>query len=154
MTAGEHSCTRRALLGAAVVGSVVGGGGASAKTGPHPPLAGQRAPPSPDMGEGLEEDWEVALAELARAEAELRVVERGISGLAFETAEAVQGFYDARSEAWEAALGRAFLVPAPDVGAFAAKVVWAVDLGVAEFGEGPAWLAALRADAVRLGGLA
>jgi hypothetical protein len=81
----------------------------------------------------------------------MRAVERETAGLSFEAAEAWQGVYDARSEAWEAALGRAFLAPAPDVGAFAAKVVWAVDLGVAEFGEGPALLAALRADAVRLG---
>jgi hypothetical protein len=89
------------------------------------------------------------VAELVEAEAAMLALERETAGLSFEAAEAVQGVYDARSEAWEAALGRAFGVPAPDVGAFAAKVVWAVDLGVAEFGEGPVWLAALRADAVR-----
>ncbi|HEX8583845.1 MAG TPA: hypothetical protein VF680_05490 [Allosphingosinicella sp.] len=91
-----------------------------------------------------------ALAEVVRAEAALRVVERGTKGLSFEAAEAVQGAYDARCDAWEEAVGRAFAVPAPDVGAFAAKVVWAVDLGVVEFGDGEAMLAALRADAVRL----
>jgi hypothetical protein len=102
MTVGEHSCTRRALLGVA---------------------------------------------------AGLQVVERGTKGLSFEAAEAVQEAYDARCDAWEAAIGRAFAVPAPDVGAFAAKVVWAVDLGVAEFGEGEAMMAALRADAVRVLGV-
>ncbi len=93
------------------------------------------------------------LAELGRAEGALRGMERGSRGLSFEAAEAAQEAYDALSEDWEAALGRAFLVPAPDVAAFAAKVVWAVDFGVAEFGEGEAWLQALRGDAVRLGGL-
>jgi hypothetical protein len=88
---------------------------------------------------------------VVRAEAELRVVERGTKGLCFEAAEAVQEAYDARCDAWEEAIGRAFAVPAPDVAALPAKVVWAVDLQVAEFGDGEALLAALRSDAVRLG---
>jgi hypothetical protein len=80
----------------------------------------------------------------------LGVVERGISRLPFAAAEAVQGAYDARCEAWEAALRRVMGVPAPDLPALAAKVVLAVDSDVGSFGEGEACLAALRADAVRL----
>ena len=118
--------------------------------GPHPPtrFAGGSLP-LPE-GERAREAWAAALAEVVRAEAELRVVERGTAGLSFEDAEAVQEAYDARCGAWEEAIARAFAVPAPDVGAFAAKVVWAVDLGVAEFGAGAALLAALRGDAVRV----
>ena len=123
MTAGEHSCTRRALLGAAlgvpVVGSVCAG-----LPSPSRPLDGPL--PLPETGEGEEGAWAAALADVVRAEAELRVVERGTKGLSFEAAEAVQEAYDARCDAWEEAIGRAFAVPAPDVAALAAKVVWAV----------------------------
>ena len=74
-----------------------------------------------------------------RAEAELRVVERGTRGLSFAEAEAeaAPGVYDARCDAKEEALVRALCVPAPDVGAFAVKVVWVVDLGWRSLGRGP-----------------
>ena len=150
MTAGEHSCTRRALLGAAVAGVAVGAPEPT-RTHPHPPTAGGGGPlPLPQAGEGVKGEWALALAEVGRAEVELGVVERGTRGLSYQAAEAVQGAYDARCDAWEAAVVRAMGVPAPDVAALAAKVVWVVDLGVAEFGEGEACLAALRGDVVRL----
>jgi len=147
MTVGEHSCTRRALLGVAAGLPVVG---VELATAPLPPTAFGGGVPLPG---GAREEWVAALAGVVRAEVGLRVVEPGTEGLSFEAAEAVQEAYDARCDAWEAAIERAFAVPAPDVGAFAAKVVWAVDLGVAEFGEGEALLAALRADAVRVLGV-
>jgi hypothetical protein len=71
-------------------------------------------------------------------------------GLSFEAAEAVQGVYDARCEAFEGALVRAMGVKAPDLPALAAKVVWAVDFEVATLERGEEAMAALRADAVRL----
>jgi hypothetical protein len=91
------------------------------------------------------------LAGVVRAEEALRVVERGTKGLSFDAAEAVQEAYDARCDAWEEALGRAMLVAAPDWPALASKLVWVVDHEVATLDCGEEAMAALRADAVRLG---
>jgi hypothetical protein len=90
------------------------------------------------------------VAELVEAEAAMRALERETAGLSFEAAEAVQGVYDARCEAFEGALVRAMGVKAPDLPALAAKVVWAVDFEVATLERGEEAMAALRADAVRL----
>jgi hypothetical protein len=81
-------------------------------------------------------------------------VEAASAGLSCEAEEALLPLYDARCADWEDALVRALIVPAPDVAAFALKVVWAVDARVAELGEGEACLEALRGDAVRVLGAA
>ena len=69
MASREHSCTRRDLLAGAV------GGGAAALPSPSHRLR-RRVPPSRLQGEGLEQEWEAALAALRRAEAEIAAFKR------------------------------------------------------------------------------
>ena len=73
-----------------------------------------------------------------------------MAGLPFAEAEALQDAYDARVEAFEGALQRLLRAPAPDVAAFAAKVVLAIDHDVGSWSGGEACLKAIRKDAVRL----
>jgi hypothetical protein len=85
MTVGEHSCTRRALLGAAVGLPVVG---ASVPAFPLPRERDGTYPhpgPLPQAGEG--EDWARAVADLLEAERAVRALERETAGLSFEAAE-------------------------------------------------------------------
>jgi hypothetical protein len=72
-----------------------------------------------------------------------------MKGLPFDEAEALQDAYDARVEAFEGALVRLLRAPAPDVAAFAAKVVLAIDHDVGSWSGGEACLKVLRSDALR-----
>ncbi|HZG09751.1 MAG TPA: hypothetical protein VEZ70_12295 [Allosphingosinicella sp.] len=82
----------------------------------------------------------------------MAAVEGESAGLAFDAAEAGQAGYDAACSEWEEAVRGAMRAAAPDWRALALKVVLAVDADVGSLHGGEACLAALRGDAVRLGG--
>ena len=138
----EHSCTRRALLGAAV-------GGVPALT--LPALTG-RAPPSPQMGEGDLRGWTRALAELVWAEAEMLEFGKRSRGKArsFEAQCAVDEAFSDRVVLFNRALERLMSVPAPDLPALSLKVALAVDEQAWELPDGEACMARLKDDARRL----
>jgi hypothetical protein len=89
-----------------------------------------------------------AVGALEEASAAVREMEGRSAGLPFAEAEALQGAYDARLEAFEGALRRVLRAPAPDVGAFATKIVLAIDHDVASLAGGAACLKAVRRDAM------
>jgi hypothetical protein len=121
MACREHSCTRRALLGAVVALPVVG----VERTAPLPPTALGGGPlPLPLRGEGFLGEWRLALDALARAEGVLAGVEGESAGLAFDAAQAGQAGYDAACAEWEEAVRGAMVARAPDWRALALKVVW------------------------------
>lgn len=141
MASREHSCTRRALLGAAVAVPVVGAGGDA----------------SPSRSSAAEEEgaWSVALRALREAEAAVEGFERWAASPAGRTLEERQRdyVYEERTEEFVAAMLRLLRAPAPDIGAVAVKIgliarhwVWELD-GAADC---MLWL---EADARRLAGV-
>lgn len=129
MAAHMHNPSRRALLGAAVA----------------LPLVGVEVAPPP----GLTLRWARALAAVRAAEAEVRDYERRTRGAPWEQQAAIEEEYGDRLDALYRALRRLLRLPAPDVGAFALKVVLAIDHEVGTLEGGEACLAVLRRDALR-----
>ena len=132
MASGEHSYTRRAILGAAGAVLVVGEG-------------------APVLGAGAKPSRALAVAGVGRAEARLRGLEAAASapGLCFAVCAAEERAGEALSDFY-AALRRLLALPAPDGAALAMKVALVVDHQVAELTGGDACMAALKADAGRL----
>lgn len=161
MASGEHSCTRRDLLGAAVGVAVlrhaVSTGSAAAqderrgvdfdRPSPSRPAAPGGAP-LPRRGEG---DWARALAAVRAAEVAVGVAERD-QDKARSRAEAValEEVYGDRLSDFYAAVRRLMRTPAPDMAALAGKIALAVDHEVATLEGGEACMAALKADALRI----
>jgi hypothetical protein len=165
MAAREHSCTRRALLGAAALlplplrgrgwgGVAVGLGDAS----PKPRYTSESTPtlPSPLKGEGKKRKgrWQRALAALRAAEGEMRAAEQagsaGAEERSFEQQWELDETFSDRVVEFKDAVQRLLLAPAPDLPALAAKL--------ALFGREQAWelprgeecMGALQRDALRL----
>jgi hypothetical protein len=153
MASREHSCTRRAVLGAALVVPVVGAGGGVPS--PQPCGAGLSpghalAAPHPLEGEGK---WGSALAGLREAEAAVVAFERSAATPAwrsFEEREALNDAYGDRVSAFDSAMLRLLEAPAPDVGAMALKIGLIARHRVLELDGGEECLAWLEADARRL----
>jgi hypothetical protein len=102
------------------------------------------------MGEGL---WGEALAALRAAEAEIaafRAVEP--KGATFEQQWALDEACSDLAVAFNRAVERVLLAPAPDLPALAAKVALAVDEQAWELPDGEAAMARLKDDAARLCG--
>jgi hypothetical protein len=96
--------------------------------------------------------WGRALAAYRAAEAGVREEERRTAGLSMEEEAAREEIYGAQLDALYATLRRLLKVPAPDVGALAAKIELMIDHEVATLTGGEACLAAIRRDARRLAG--
>jgi hypothetical protein len=106
--------------------------------------------PSPIKGE---ERWHRALAGLRAAQAEIanfRATEP--KGVPFEQQWALDEAFSDLVVAFNRAVERVLLVPAPDLAALAAKVALAVDEQAWELPDGEAAMARLKADAARLSG--
>ena len=140
MASGEHSCTRRALLGVAV--------GARVLT--LPSLAAW-APSSAEMGEGSEGRWPSAVAALNEAEAGMRAAEGGTAG-SWEAQCAMDELFSDRVVLFNRAAERLLRVPAPDSKALALKLALAIDEQAWELPDGEECMAALKRDAARLAG--
>jgi len=135
MASREHSCTRRAVLGAAaalpVLACASGAAGAAVAV----------------------EKWRSALAGFRRAEAamhEFDRLSRGVPGRSFEAQDMLDEQFSDHVVACNAALRRLLRAPAPDPAALALKVELAIDHEIAPLGGGERWLAVLKADARRL----
>jgi hypothetical protein len=103
------------------------------------------------MGEGLQGEWEAALADLRAAEAEIVAFKRLEPGDAsFQQQWALDETFSDLACAQNAALERLLLVPAPDVGALAIKLARAVQELAWELPQGEATMAQVAADAARL----
>jgi len=138
----EHSCTRRDVLAGAV--------GAAVLPSPCRPADGC---PSPLEGEGLEREWDAALAALRRAEEEIAAFKRvEPKGLSFAVQWALDEAFSDLVCAQNRAVERVLLAAAPDWGALAFKLGVAVDEQAWELEAGEAGMALLRADALRLCG--
>lgn len=142
MASGEHSCTRRALLGAAAMAL------------PLPAMAqGWGAAVAGDPS-GLEREaaWRRALARLGRAEAAMRAAQARSSGGGRPFAEqwALDEAFSDRLVLYNRALKALLRRPAPDLAALALKIGLAVDEAVAELSGGDLCLAALQRDVRRL----
>lgn len=141
MAFGEHSSTRRALLGAAVAVPLVG---LSVHASPSPPA------PLPRRGEGR---WRHAVAAVADTEAAMRAAGE-LKGRSFEEQEGLDEAFSDRVVAFNRAVEHMLLVPAPDLRALAAKIACAVDEQAWELPRGEAAMARLKRDAARLCGVA
>jgi hypothetical protein len=75
-----------------------------------------------------------------------------MAGLPFAEAQALQGAYDARSDAFYHALRRLLKAPAPDAAALGVKIVLAIDHDVGTLAGGAACLKVVRRDAIRIFG--
>lgn len=143
MAARDHKPSRRALLGAAVAipfVSISGGGRGSD--------AGSRIPDRVrDDGE-----WVKALADLRRAEEELRAFEARTAGAPDEEQEAVEAEMDARLDALGPALLRLLAAPAPDLAALVVKIETIVAHEAFSTSGGEDCLEGLARDARRLAG--
>ncbi len=134
MASREHSCTRRAVLGAAALPVLACPSGA----------AGAAAPA---------EKWQGALAGFRRAEAAMQGFDqasRDVPGRSCEAQDALDEAFSDHVVACNAALRRLLSVPAPDLAALALKVELAIDHEIAPLGGGERWLAILKQDARRL----
>ena len=138
--------SRRDVLGAAVAVPAVGLERGQALS---LPLLAQRAPPSPETGEGLR--WARALERLADAEAAMRAAGE-LKGRSFEEQEGLDEAFSDRVVAFNRAVEHMLLVPAPDLRALAVKVALAVDEQAWELPRGDACMARLKRDSRRLCG--
>ena len=151
MAAGEHSCTRRALLGAAVAEPL-----AAAPLSPSSPTPAS----APVEGEGGKEArrlarWARALAGVERAEGEMAAFKEAEAGLGTRSFAAQWELDETFSDlvvAFNDALRRLMRTPAPNLPALAAKIALAVDHDVATLTGGEACMAALKRDGERLCG--
>lgn len=149
MAGGRHNPSRRALLGAVVVGLPL--------LPRHPGLdPGSSSPPpgcatrwTPDQVRG-DERWRKALARLNAIEAEVRAVEQATAGGTAEEEEALEPVYMALLGKHSAALRRVMKVRAPDLAALALKIELAIDQEVGTLSGGELCLAALKRDVRRL----
>ena len=146
MAVREHSCTRRALLGAAVAVPVAGGVGASPRLSPASGSGGAEA-----------RAWRRALAAFRRREiaregfGELTsAASAGPGGRSFEAQEALDERLSRFAAAADAALLRLLAAPAPDLGALAAKIALIADRSPWELSGGEECIVWLEADARRL----
>ncbi|HEX6374452.1 MAG TPA: hypothetical protein VFZ91_01900 [Allosphingosinicella sp.] len=153
MASKEHSCTRRAVLGAAVAVPVAAGIGAgSSSARPSPPTALRRAPPLPQKaGEGK---WKKALRAFRCAVIAKDRFEEASSAKAFgpgrrsfDAQEALDERFAGFVNAADSAMLRLLGTPAPDVGALAVKTALIADHQVWEISGGEDCLAWLEADA-------
>jgi hypothetical protein len=109
--------------------------------------------PSPEMGEGLQAEWEAAVAGLARAEAEIAAFKRAEpGGVSYAAQWDLDEAFSDLACAQNAALERLLLAPAPDLAALAVKLGLAVEEMAWELPEGEVSMAVLVADARRLAG--
>jgi len=136
----EHSCTRREVL--------AGVAGVAAVPSPCRRLDGC---PSPLEGEGVEREWEAAVAALRRAEEEIAAFKRvEPKGVSFAVQWALDEAFSDLVCAQNRAVERVLLAAAPDWEALAFKLGVAVDGQAWELEAGEAGMALLRADAERL----
>jgi hypothetical protein len=77
-------------------------------------------------------------------------IEAATAGASLAEEEAWLPRHDAACARMEAAVARAVALPAPDLGAFAAKLELLFAHGIEPGAVDDAWLAAIREDAVRL----
>jgi hypothetical protein len=152
MAGRDHNLTRRAVLGAAFAVPALGGtgvGSARQKLAPAPPPP----QPSPIKGEGVRRRWRRARVALDRAEADLDAFCGGCrdGALTFADQAALDDAFGDRLGAFYAALRRLLRTPAPDFDALTVKIALAVDHEVGTLTGGERCLAALKADARRLG---
>ena len=141
--------SRRALLGAALGLPLVGSACAVEAAAPlHHSPAADGPPPRPG-----EDRWRRALAAYRAAEAAVRAEERRTAGASMEEEAAREEVYGAALDAMYAALRRLLTARAPDLAAFATKIVLAIDHEAGTLAGGEACLAAIRREAVRLLGL-
>lgn len=145
MAVREHSCTRRALLGAAVAVPMAGGVGPSR--------------PSPASGRGGADarEWRSALAAFRRREIAKKRFEElsaaasaGPGGQSFEAQEALDERFSGFAAFADAALLRLLAVPAPDISALVAKIALIADREPWEMSGGEECIVWLEADARRL----
>ena len=162
MAASRHNLTRRAMLGAGAAASLAlarGGQDAAAAAGPAA-ASGPGAPAAPVLpaapSPASRGRWERALAAYRRAEARLAAFRRQIEALppeqrAFPACEPFEDRFDDLESARLAALRRLLRAPAPDLPALALKIERTVDDQAWELTAAAPCLAALKADAHRLG---
>jgi hypothetical protein len=106
---------------------------------------------TPPSGSDAEEEWSAALAGLRSARAEIAAFKATEpKGTSFEQQWALDETFSDLVVAFNRALERLLLVPAPDLPALAAKVAVAVDEQAWELPDGEATMARLKADAARL----
>jgi len=134
MASGDHNDTRRAVLGAAFV------------------VPARAAVPEADAAAPDAALWDRALADVARAEAELNAFCQACreGSLAFRDPWELDDRFGDHLGAFYAALRRLLRTPAPDIPALATKIALAVDHEVGTLTGGEHCLAALAADARRL----
>lgn len=167
MTAGEHSCTRRELLGAAVavgvslpsMGRDKGGMAAKPAAGldaAHPASNPTSAQPSPIEGEG---DWAALLGRFQRVDYVRERFQEASSAKAygpgrrpFAEQEAIERRFGEIVGAVDEAMLALLEAPAPDVEALAVKISLISDHLVWELEGGEDCLVWLEADARRLAG--
>jgi hypothetical protein len=135
--------SRRAVLGAALGVSFVG---AEEAAGAARPL--QYAPHDSHPRSG--EEWTTALAAFRAAQARVRAVEGATAGGSMAEEERLEGAYDSALDAMHGALRRLMRAPAPDLGAFAAKLELFFDHELEPHSAEADALAAVRRDAWRL----
>lgn len=135
MAGRDHNLTRRAVLGATFAVPVLGAA-----------LDAEKAAAA----------WRRKLAALRRAEAAMDGFCAGCraGSLVFADQDAQEDAFGDRLDAFYAALRRLLRTPAPDFEALSVKIVLAVDHEVGTLAGGEPCLAALKADARRLGGIA
>jgi hypothetical protein len=103
------------------------------------------------MGEGVQAEWEAAVAGVARAEAEIAAFKRAEPrGASFAAQWELDEAFSDLACAQNAALERLLLAPAPDLAALARKLALAVEELAWELPQGEASMAMLAADAERL----
>jgi len=156
MAAGEHSCTRRDVLGAAALAAVAVSLGAAAEGLPAPSQAAPGGPrPLPGTGEGKGK-WARALASVRRAEGRMRAAEGACSvpGLAIEEVFAREETLGDRIVGFNRALARLLAAPAPDLAALAVKIGLAADYEAVTLNGCEQCLQVMKADALRLAELA
>lgn len=153
MASREHSFTRRAVLGAAVVVPVVGVGSSSSSS------ASSTDPPSPKPSplQGEWDVWQLAFAayrEVDGARAKFEVAtsaaSAGPGGRPFAEQEALDDEYGLFVNAADSAMLRLLEAPAPDLDALVVKIALISDHLVWENDGGEDCLVWLEADARRL----
>jgi len=133
MTGRDHNCTRRAVLGAAFAVPALAAGGGAAE-------AAARAA-----------RWRRAFAAFRLAEAEMAAFEQRCDAAGTKNIWQLDERLDDHLGTLISALERLLRTPAPDVPALALKIELAVDHDAGSLTGGDRCLAALKADARRLG---
>lgn len=164
MASGEHSCTRRDLLGAALAVPLMtslplrgrGWGGVAVGLGddPEAPRGSPSPPPphpSPLKGEGA---WRLAAVAVTEAEQAMDSAYAAQAGARSRAEEfALEEIYSDRLADLYDAVRALLRTPAPNVAALAVKVCLVVDHEVATLEGTEPCMAVVKADAMRLGAL-